>query len=118
MAAALLCYRAGGACRCGRREQGRTLHPAQDVQILKGVMLRMVTATVIAVSVLGVCAAWCCGRDAGWREATRADAHRLCVYKDWVWHLAEKSRDLNDFKARYAVAMTLDEGEAEDGVGI
>lgn len=115
MAAALLCYRAGGACRCGRREQGRTLHPAQDVQILKGAMLRMVTATVIAVSVLGVCAAWCCGRDAGWREATRADAHRLGVYKDWVWHLAEKSRDLNDFKARYAVAMTLDEGEADDG---
>lgn len=115
MAAALLCYRAGGACRCGRREQGRTLHPAQDVQILKGAMLRMVTATVIAVSVLGVCAAWCCGRDAGWREATRADAHRLSVYKDWVWHLAEKSSDLNDFKARYAVAMTLDEGEAEDG---
>lgn len=118
MAAALLCYRAGGACRCGRREQGRTLHPAQVVQILKGAMLRMVTATVIAVSVLGVCAAWCCGRDAGWREATRADAHRLGVYKDWVWHLAEKSRDLNDFKARYAVAMTLDEGEAEDGMGI
>lgn len=115
MAAALLCYRAGGACRCGRREQGRTLHPAQDVQFLKGAMLRMVTATVIAVSVLGVCAAWCCGRDAGWREATRADAHRLGVYKDWVWHLAEKSRDLNDFKARYAVAMTLDEGEADDG---
>lgn len=115
MAAALLCYRAGGACRCGRREQGRTLHPAQDVQILKGAMLRMVTATVIAVSVLGVCAAWCCGRDAGWREATRADAHRLGVYKDWVWHLAEKSRDLNDFKAQYAVAMTLDEGETDDG---
>lgn len=118
MAAALLCYRAGGACRCGRREQGRTLHPAQDVQILKGAMLRMVTATVIAVSVLGVCAAWCCGRDAGWREATRADAHRLGVYKDWVWHLAEKSRDLNDFKARYAVAMTLDEGETDDRMNI
>lgn len=118
MAAALLCYRAGGACRSRRREQGRTLHPAQDVQILKGAMLRMVTATVIAVSVLGVCAAWCCGRDAGWREATRADAHRLGVYKDWVWHLAEKSSDLNDFKARYAVAMTLDEGEADDGAGI
>ena len=50
MAAALLCYRAGGACRCGRREQGRTLHPAQDVQILKGAMLRMVTATVIAAT--------------------------------------------------------------------
>lgn len=40
------------------------------------------------------------------------------VYKDWVWHLAGKSRDLNDFKARYAVAMTLDEGEADDGVGV
>ena len=31
--------------------------------------MRMVTATVIAVSVLGVCAAWCCGRDAGWKQA-------------------------------------------------
>ena len=81
-------------------------------------MLRMVTVTVIAVSVLGVCAAWCCGRDAGWREAAKADAHRLGVYKDWVWHIAEKSRDLNDFKARYAVAMTLEEGEADDGMGI
>lgn len=49
---------------------------------------------------------------------TRAHTHRLGVYKDWVWHLAEKSCDLNDFKARYAVALTLDEGEAEDGVGV
>ena len=81
-------------------------------------MLRMVTATVIAVSVLGVCAAWCCGRDAGWREGTKADAHRMEIYKDWVWHLAGKARDLNDFKARYAVALTLDEGEANDGMGI
>lgn len=81
-------------------------------------MLRMVTATVIAVSVLGVCAAWCCGRDAGWREATKADAHRMEIYKDWVWHLAGKARDLNDFKARYAVALTLDEGEANDGDGV
>lgn len=80
--------------------------------------MRMVTATVIAVSVMGVCAAWCCGRDAGWREAAKADAHRLEVYKDWVWHLAGKARDLADFKARYAVDMTLDEGEADDGVGI
>lgn len=118
MAAALLCYRAGGACRCGRREQGRTLHPAQDVQILKGAMLRMVTATVIAVSVLGVCAAWCCGRDAGWREATKVNVSRLEDYKERVWNLADKARDLADFKARYAVAMTLDEGEADDGVGV
>lgn len=81
-------------------------------------MLRMVTATVIAVSVLGVCAAWCCGRDAGWREATRAHTHRMETYKDWVWHLAGKARDLADFKDRYAVAMTLDEGEADDGVGV
>lgn len=81
-------------------------------------MLRMVTATVIAVSVLGVCAAWCCGRDAGWREAAKADAHRLEAYKDWAWHLAGKARDLADFKDRYAVAMTLDEGEADDGVGV
>lgn len=40
------------------------------------------------------------------------------VYKDWVWHVAGKARDLADFKDRYAVAMTLDEGEADDGVGI
>ena len=40
------------------------------------------------------------------------------VYKDWVWHLAGKARDLADFKARDAVAMTLDEGEAEDRMGI
>lgn len=40
------------------------------------------------------------------------------VYKDWVWHLAGKAWDLADFKDRYAVAMTLDEGEADDGVGI
>lgn len=77
--------------------------------------MRMVTATVIAVSVLGVCAAWCCGWDAGWREAEKEDAHRLEVYKDWVWHLAGKARNLEDFKARYAVAMTMDEGEADDG---
>ena len=81
-------------------------------------MLRMVTATVIAVSVLGVCAAWCCGRDAGWREAEKEDAHRLEAYKDWVWKLAGKARNLEDFKARYGVDMTLDEGEADDGVGV
>ena len=75
----------------------------------------MVTATVIAVAVLGVCAAWCCGRDAGWREAMQAETHRMGVYKDWVWHLAEKSSNLKDFKARYAVALTLDEGEPSDG---
>lgn len=40
------------------------------------------------------------------------------AYKDWVWHLAGKARNLEDFKARYDVAMTLDEGEAEDGVGV
>ena len=80
--------------------------------------MRMVTATVIAVSVLGVCVAWWGGRYAGWREAAKADAHRLEVYKEWVWHLAGKARDLNDFKARYAVALTLDEGEADDGMGI
>lgn len=80
--------------------------------------MRMVTATVIAVSVLGVCAAWCCGRDAGWREATRAHTQRMENYKDWVWHMAGKARNLEDFKARYAVAMTLDEGEAEDGVSV
>lgn len=48
----------------------------------------------------------------------KADAHRMEIYKDWVWHLAGKARDLNDFKARYAVALTLDEGEADDGMGI
>lgn len=89
--------------------------PGTRKSILERGNVWMITAVVIAVSVLGVCAAWCCGRDAGWREATKADAHRLEVYKDWVWNLAGKARDLADFKARYAVALTLDEGEADDG---
>lgn len=59
-------------------------------------MLRMVTATVIAVSVLGVCAAWCCGRDAGWKQAADAYAVRKGNYERIVWAM-------------------LDEGEAEDG---
>lgn len=73
----------------------------------------MVTAVVVAVAVLGVCGAWCCGRDAGWSEASRAATARMEVYKDYVWSLAAKSADLNDFKARFAVAMTIDEGETE-----
>lgn len=43
--------------------------------------MRMVTATVIAVSVLGVCAAWCCGRDAGWKQAADAYAARNGNYE-------------------------------------
>lgn len=78
-------------------------------------MLRMVTATVIAVSVLGVCAAWCCGRDAGWDEAMRAEAHYREKYKEALWRMIERSRDLNDFKARYAVAEALAEWEAWGG---
>ena len=75
----------------------------------------MVTATVIAAAVLCVCAAWCCGRDAGWREAQEVADHWMHWYKEWVLQLACRSCDLNDFKARYVVALTLDEGEAGDG---
>ena len=73
----------------------------------------MAMATVIALAVLGVCGAWCCGRDAGWREADRAATARMENYKDDVWKLASKAADLSDFKARFAVAVAMDEGEAE-----
>lgn len=85
---------------------------------MKGAMLRMVTATVIAVSVLGVCAAWCCGRDAGWKQAADAYAARKENYERIVWAMANQAKDLEEFKARYRKVWLLDEGEAEDGMGI
>ena len=85
---------------------------------MKGAMLRMVTATVIAVSVLGVCAAWCCGRDAGWKQAVDAYAARNGNYERLVWAMANQAKDLEEFKERYRKVLLLDEGEADDGVGI
>lgn len=88
--------------------------------------MRMVTATVIAVSVLGVCAAWCCGRDAGWccgrdagwKQAADAYAARNGNYERLVWAMANQAKDLEEFKERYRKVLLLDEGEADDGVGI
>ena len=80
-------------------------------------MLRMVTATVIAVSVLGVCAAWCCGRDAGWKQAADAYSERNDKYERFVWARANRAKNLEEFKERYRKVMLLDEGEADDGVG-
>ena len=40
------------------------------------------------------------------------------MLKERIWRMAEKSRDLDDFKARYVVEMALDEGEPDDGMGI
>lgn len=74
----------------------------------------MAMATVIALAVLGVCGAWCCGRDAGWREADRTATARMETYKDYVWSLACKAESLSDFKARFAAALTMDEGEASE----
>ena len=80
--------------------------------------MRMVTATVIAVSVMGVCAAWCCGRDAGWKQAADAYTVRNGKYKRIVWAMANQAQHLEEFKERYRKVMLLDEGEAEDGAGV
>ena len=81
-------------------------------------MLRMVTATVIAVSMLGVCVAWCCGRDAGWKQAADAYAERNDKYERFVWAMANRAKNLEEFKERYRKVLMLDEGEADDGDGV
>lgn len=80
--------------------------------------MRMVTATVIAVSVLGVCAAWCCGWDAGWKQAADLYAVRNDNYKRIVWAMANQAKDLEEFKERYRKVLLLNEGETEDGDGV
>lgn len=76
----------------------------------------LATGVVAAVAVLGVCAAWCCGRDAGWREAAKLEESRDETFKELVWYLADAAIDLDDFKAKYARWMTMEEGE--DGVDV
>ena len=66
------------------------------------------------MAVLGVCAAWCCGRDTGWREAARTEESRDETFKALVRHLANTAADLDDFKAKYARWMVMEEGETEN----
>ena len=80
--------------------------------------MRMVTATVIAVSVLGVCAAWCCGRDAGWKQAADLYAARNGNHERIVWAMANQAKDLEEFKERYRTVQLLDAGESQAGVGV
>lgn len=76
----------------------------------------LATGVVAAVAVLGVCAAWCCGRDAGWREAAKLEESRDETFKELVWYLADTAVDLDDFKTKYARWMRMEAGE--DGVGV
>lgn len=76
----------------------------------------LATGVVAAVAVLGVCAAWCCGRDTGWREAARTEESRDETFKELVWYFASTARDLDDFKEKYARWMAMEAGE--DGVGV
>lgn len=80
----------------------------------KGANRMLATGVVAAVAVLGVCAAWCCGRDTGWREAARTEESRDETFKALVWHLANTAADLDDFKAKYARWMVMEEGETEN----
>lgn len=76
--------------------------------------MRMVTATVIAVAVLGVCAAWCCGRDAGWKQAADAYAARNGNYERLVWAMANQAKDLEEGLADVTVCADLLYRSAED----
>lgn len=78
----------------------------------------MEAIAIFAVAALGGLAAWSCGKNDGWREAVRAETRRTEMLKERIWRMAEKARDLDDFKARYVVEMALDEGEPDDGMGI
>ena len=80
----------------------------------KGANRMLATGVVAAVAVLGVCAAGCCGRDTGWREAARTEESRDETFKALVWHLANTAADLDDFKAKYARWMVMEEGETEN----